>query len=398
MKLADSSKTKSYRIRTLIDKALKSKAVMSQTVMSQAVMSQAVTALSVLVMLSTTGCALSPGQKLSETQLFAMDTVMDIQIAGDEALLTEAEQKIRGLEDMLSVTKETSEIYQVNAAGSAAVSKETYDIVTGALNMCERTGGALDITIYPVLKAWGFTGDQYRVPAEAELQELLKNVDFTAVVASEESGTEGSAQASSQSDSSAQDDLTYTITIPEGYQIDLGSVVKGYTGTMLAEYFKENGVTSGLINLGGNVQCIGSKPDGSAWKVAIKSPFTDSSSGVYGVIEAKDEAIITSGGYERYFEEDGVLYWHILDPATGKPAKNGLASVTIIGQDGLMCDALSTALFVKGLDGAMAYYNEHKDFDAVFITEDGEVYITPGVADRFTLSGEYYKAPIHVIS
>ncbi|WP_026652356.1 FAD:protein FMN transferase [Butyrivibrio proteoclasticus] len=366
--------------------------------------------LSLQIMLFTTGCSLTPGQKLSETQLFAMDTVMDIQIAGDEALLTEAEQKIRGLEDMLSVTKETSEIYQVNANGSASVSKETYDIVTRALNMCDRTGGALDITIYPVLKAWGFTGDEYRVPAEAELQELLQNVDFSRVVATEQTSaetispansstnSETIAPANSQINSSTTDSSTYTISIPAGYQIDLGSVVKGYTGTMLADYFKANGVTSGLINLGGNVQCIGNKPDGKPWKVAIKSPFEDSKTGVFGVIDATDEAIVTSGGYERYFEQDGETYWHILDPSTGKPAKNGLVSVTIVGKDGLVCDALSTALFVMGYPAAIDYYRDFPDFDAVFITEDGKAYITPGLEDRFSLSSEYYSTSIYIIS
>ena len=145
------------------------------------------------------------------------------------------------------------------------------------------------------------------------------------------------------------------------------------------------------------MQCVGTKPDGSKWKVAIKSPFEDSQSGIYGVIEAEDTAIITSGGYERYFEEDGETYWHILDPSTGRPARNGLVSVTVIGNDGLLCDGLSTALFVMGLEKAEELWRTSDDFEAVFITEEGDVYITEGVADLFSLSGEYYDAKVTVI-
>ena len=153
------------------------------------------------------------------------------------------------------------------------------------------------------------------------------------------------------------------------------------------------------LNLGGNVQCIGSKINGDDWKVAVKSPFIDSSSGILGVLSVSDLAVVTSGGYERYFEENGKTYWHILDPKTGKPAENGLVSVTIIGKDGLLCDGLSTALFVKGLDEAIRYYQENRDkeFDMVLVTDDREVYLTEGVADKFSLASEYYNLNTHII-
>ena len=222
--------------------------------------------------------------------------------------------------------------------------------------------------------------------------------------------------------SNTEVDASALCTIPEGMQVDLGSVTKGYTSRKLAQYFRDNGVTSALINLGGNVECVGNKPNGSKWNVAIKSPFKDSDSGILGVIQASDEAIITSGGYERYFEENGETYWHIIDPSTGKPARNGLISVTIIGKDGLMCDALSTALFVKGRDGAIDYYRKYSaastdssstandktgnaadaakqesSFDMILVTTEGDVYITPGVAERFSLSSEYHDLSLHVL-
>lgn len=334
-----------------------------------------------LVALTLTGCNgtsfvthFSPSMKTS--QLFAMDTIMELQINGDEALLTEAESRIRDLEKKLSTTDENSEISRLNRNKSETLSKESGHIFKRALEMCKETDGALDISIYPVLKRWGFTTGTYSVPSDEELAELLAYVDYSQI--------------------ELKDDLT--VSVPEGMEVDLGSVVKGYTGTMLSEYFVENGVTSGLINLGGNVQCIGTKPNGEKWKVAIKSPFPDSQSGIYGVLNASDTAIITSGGYERFFEENGETYWHILDPSNGKPAGNGLISVTVIGKDGLRCDALSTALFVKGLDEAMEYYREHKDFDAILIADDGTAYVTAGAASDFTLSSEYYNKKIVVIS
>ena len=281
-----------------------------------------------------------------------------------------------------------------------------------ALQYCESTDGALDITIYPVLKAWGFTTGEYQVPSDEEIAGILQNVDYRRVA------LEGALGADGVGEDGGGDALGDACTILTGTQVDLGSVTKGYTSRTLAQFFRDNGVKSGLINLGGNVECIGSKPNGDPWNVAVKSPFKDSTSGILGVIKASDEAIITSGGYERYFEENGETYWHIIDPSTGKPARNGLISVTIIGKDGLMCDALSTALFVKGLDGATEYYKSCIElakeemssdagsllvrsgaaFDMILVTEDGEVYVTKGIADRFSLSSEYYNLEIHVIS
>lgn len=340
-------------------------------------------------------------QEMVTSSLFAMDTVMELQILGNEKLLTQAEQKIRDLEKLLSVTDENSDITNLNNNSTCQISATTADIMSRALTMCDRTEGALDITVYPVLRAWGFTTGKYRVPTDEELQNLLKFVDYREVGllgTGDNEGTNADDSIDSGKVSVLGGGNVCIASVPVGMKVDLGSVAKGYTSTMIADFFRENGVTNGLINLGGNVQCIGAKPNGEPWKVAIKSPFPDSSSGIYGVLAAEDTAIITSGGYERYFEEGGKTYWHIIDPSTGKPASSGLLSVTIVGKDGLTCDSLSTALFIKGLDESIKLWKNSDDFDAIFITEDGEVYITEGIADDFTLSSEYYKAPVHVVS
>lgn len=327
-------------------------------------------------------------QKMETASLFAMDTVMELQVYGDGDLLPEAENKIRNLEKLLSVTDENSDIGKLNENSTCSISETTADVMERALEICDRTEGDLDITIYPVLRAWGFTTGDYRVPSDDEIEELLKNVDHTQIELLDTKSKKLQALGADHK----------LATIPVGMKVDLGSVAKGYTSTMVADYFRGNGVTSAIINLGGNVQCIGAKPNGEPWKVAIKSPYEDSKSGIYGVLSATDTAVITSGGYERYFEENGNTYWHILDPKTGKPASSGLLSVTIVGKDGLTCDGLSTALFVKGLEDSVELWKNSDDFDAIFITEDGEVYITEGISDDFVLSSEYYKAGIHVIT
>ena len=277
---------------------------------------------------------------------------------GDGSLLDQAEARVRELEGLWSVTDGASEISTLNHDGSAELSPETADLLRTALGMCERTGGALDISTYPILRAWGFTTGEYAVPEEEEIAALLPMVDYTQVM---QDGT--------------------CASLPEGMEIDLGSVAKGCAGWRLAHLLKENGVTSALLDLGGNIQTVGAKPDGSPWRVAIRNPAGE---GNVGVVEVVDQAVVTSGGYERYFEEDGVRYWHIIDPKTGAPARSGLASVTVVGESGLLCDGLSTALFVMGREGALEHWRQHRDFEAVLVSEDGSVTITAGLEGRFT--------------
>ena len=309
------------------------------------------------------GCAPAPARisPTAESTFFAMDTVMTLRLyrGGDEALLRKARERVAELEGLLSVTDEHSEIYALNHGGRAALSPDAADLLELALGLCRRTDGALDISIYPVLRAWGFTTGEYAVPDEKTIAALLPLVDYTRA---EPDGV-----------------------LPEGTEIDLGSVAKGYTGDILAAQLKGSGVTSALLDLGGNIQTVGARPDGSPWRVAVRDPDGEDSESL-GVIEVEDQAVVTSGGYERYFEQDGVRYWHILDPETGSPAHSGLASVTIVGDSGAVCDGLSTALFVMGREGALDHWRRHRDFEAVLVAEDGSVTVTEGLEDRFTLS------------
>ena len=320
-----------------------------------------------------TGCSGAPAQEPETATFFAMDTAMDFTVYGDAALLDEAETLIGSLEEQVSVTDEHSDIYAIDHTGSGSLSGNAAELMEQALELCRRTGGALDISVYPIVRAWGFTTGSYQVPDEETIQSLLPLVDYTQI---------------------QYDAATGVVTLPEGMEIDLGSVAKGYAGQLAAQMLREHGVQSALLNLGGNVQTVGAKPDGSPWQIGIKDPQGEDA---MMVLSVEDQAVVTSGGYERYFEQDGQTYWHIMDPSTGHPADSGLISVTIVGDEGVVCDGLSTALFVMGLEKAADLWAQSGDFEAVFVTASGEVYITEGLQDRFALTEQYADTPVSVI-
>lgn len=331
----------------------------------------------IFILALCTGCGQqSTLSKPTERAVFAMDTYITMQAYGSEAepALEEAEHLIQRLESQFSVNDESSEIYAANHSDGkpVVISNDTAFLIDFALSMAHQTGGALEPTIYPVLTAWGFTTDEYHIPAQDELDDLLPLVNYKNI------------------------DLTDTmVTVPDGMQLDLGAVAKGYTGDKVAELLRDHGISSALINLGGNVQAVGSKPDGSPWRVGVRDPFTDRN---LGVLEIKDTAVVTSGGYERYFtDEDGNVYWHILDPETGYPAKSGLVSVTVAAPKGKLCDALSTALFVMGPEEAVQFWRNRQDFEMLLVDEDGGILLTEGLESSFTRSGSAENMEVTVI-
>ena len=324
-------------------------------------------------LLFLTGCSAESSPEPVQGTFFAMDTMMDFTIYGESGLINQSESLIASLESLVSVTDADSELYAINQTESGMLTEEASSLMKQALEICRRTDGALDLSIYPIVRAWGFTTGSYQVPDEAEIQALLPLVDYRKI---------------------QYDAATGTVTLPEGMEIDLGSVAKGYAGQLAAQMLREHGVQSALLNLGGNVQTVGTKPDGSPWQIGIKDPQGEDA---MMVLSVEDQAVVTSGGYERYFEQDGQTYWHIMDPSTGHPADSGLISVTIVGDEGVVCDGLSTALFVMGLEKAADLWAQSGDFEAVFVTASGEVYITEGLRDRFALTEQYADTPVSVI-
>ena len=352
------------------------------------------------LLLALPGCGKQTVQE--SAQLLTMDTVMTLTVYGTDkaacqAVLQESQDRLYDLDRRLSATaQEGSDVYALNHAGGrpVALTGDTAQLLGKALDLCAMTDGALDLTAYSAVEAWGFTGGDYRVPAQSELDALAAKIDYTQVKLDRDS-----SQAS----------------LPDGMALDLGAVAKGWAGDILSQLVRDaDGVDGALLNLGqSTIQTVGAKPDGSPWRIGIQDPqgegtalaeLKQEQSGgsestsqtadqpdYLGVLELTDQAMSTSGGYQRCFLQDGQIYWHILDPNTAAPARSGLASVTVVSDSGLLCDGLSTALFVMGLDRGVQFWQTWRDhddvrFECIFITDDGSVYLTPGLADAFTLA------------
>ncbi len=319
---------------------------------------------SILICLLICGCSQNNMNEYTEN-IFAMDTVMDLKIYSEnDESLSEAKAEIRRIDALFDRGNENSDIYKINKNKSADVSAETADVIRAALSISDRTGGAFDITVAPVMDLWGFYGNEFNVPSDDELQSTLEGVGYEKI----------------------RFDNT-NISIPENTGIDLGGIGKGYASDRIAALLKNKGVKSAIISLGGNVHAIGKRNDGSEWTVGITDPQNKSQ--LIGKLKISDKAVITSGAYQRYFEQDGITYHHIIDPTTGKSADSGLASVTVIANSGMTADGLSTALFVMGLDKAIELWRGSSDFDAVFVDEGGMIYVTEGIADVFESDADY---------
>ena len=302
------------------------------------------------------------GQPDQSTQeIFAMDTYMSLTAYGSnsEEAVNKAVQEINRLDAMFSVGNADSDVTKLNENGSGEVSEETAFIMNRAMQVSEKTNGAFDITIYPLMELWGFTTKNYRVPESSEIAEALKDVSYTNVSVNGQQ-----------------------VALTGGSSIDLGGIAKGYTSSRVIQIMKDCGIEHAIVNLGGNVQVLGTKTDGSDWRVAIQNPASENS--YLGLLSTTDKAVITSGGYERYFEQDGQVYHHIIDTQTGYPSDSDLTSVTIVYSDGTTADALSTALFAMGLDGAKELYRSGDiDFDMILF-DGSRVYVSEGIASGFS--------------
>ena len=317
------------------------------------------------LMLLLTGCRTGAEQELPTrtTELFAMDTYMTLKASGAsaEAALDAASARIRALEEQFSVTSEISDLSRINHSNGMPVpiGNDTAIAVGTALAVGADTDYAVNIALYPLSRAWGFTTGSYQIPSEDTLKQLLPHTDCTKVILNDS-----------------------VVIVPPACELDLGAVAKGYAGDQVLEVFQRNGIESGIVNLGGNVQALGSRPDGSKWTVGITDPAEPDK--MLGTVSVTDCAVITSGNYERYFEgEDGKRYCHIIDPADGCPADNGLSSVTVIGKNGARCDALSTALFVMGPEKAAAYWRKEHSFGMILVTDDGRILVTEDIEPDF---------------
>lgn len=322
------------------------------------------------------GCGVS--REPAQVQFFAMDTVMNVTVYGKEAeeAARAVQSKINELDKLWSRTNERSEISRINAcAGDGTVidiSPETVELLIDALTLADESGGAFNPLLAPVMDAWGFAGQTYRVPAEEELEEALSLAGTMPSVTWKDGGEVGQASLAEV-----------------GQKLDLGGIAKGVASDMALRILKEYDIDGALLDLGGNLSTFGEKPDGSRWKVGVKDPMSPQQ--LLCAFGMDGRTCATSGAYERYFEQDGEIYHHIIDPDTGYPADSDLISVTVVGE-GFLADACSTAFFVMGAEKTLQFWRENSggigEPDLILVTKNQHVYITEGLEAGVDLLGE----------
>ena len=329
-------------------------------------MKKALIAVMLCMALLLTGCqskAVEPRKQ--STVVFYFDTVVTISVySDDENILEGLDAECLRYENMLSKTVEGSDVWNINHAKGerVAVNEETRELILTALEFSRLSDGRFDITVEPCVSLWDFTSeDRGTLPDADELAAAAEKVDWTKVDVNDEG-----------------------VLIPEGMSIDLGAIAKGYISDRIADYFVEKGVESALLNVGGNVRTVGLKPDGSNWRIGIQDPEGVRDQSIVGVATLGDNAVVTSGIYERGFILDDVVYHHILDPDTGWSVQNELAGVTIVAKEACTADALSTTVFAMGLEEGSAFIENFDGVDAIFVTRDGDISWTSGLDGLFS--------------
>jgi len=314
--------------------------------------------------------------KLSQRELFAMDTIMTLSAYGNkgEAGLNAAQSIILSMDASLDPELETSTTYAINHAqgSNVAISGQMAKMLSCAYEVYTRSGGALDLSLYPVVKRWGFVDGRYYVPTDEEIAAdlALRCFDQMSLTSFPSSGS-------------------YAVSFPATAQISFAAVAKGCAAENAVSAMRQAGVSSGIVTLGGNVQTLGVKPDGSNWNVAVQDPNNTSS--FLGVISVGETAVVTSGTYQRYFTSNGKTYHHLINPKNGYPVSNSLLSVTIVCEDGTMADCLSTAMFILGESKALDYWRTYGGFEMILVNSSNKIICTSGLIEEFTLANKSYS-------
>lgn len=302
-----------------------------------------------------------------------MGTIITQKVYGKDGqtAIDEATKKIKYLERLLTFNTLQGDLNKLNQnAGitSVILNTETLQIIEKAQQVSELSNGVFDITVGPLVRAWGIGTELQRIPSADELKKLLPLVNYKDV------SIEGN----------------YVGLKKIGQMVDLGGIAKGYAGDVAIEIYKKNNINSTFINIGGNIVTLGNKPDGSPWRVGIRNPRLEGneSEQIIGAVKVTDKAVVTAGDDQRYFIQNAQRYHHILDPETGYPAKSDLMSVTLIADSSLDADALDTAVFILGLEKDKDLIQQYGGIEAVFITTDKAIYVTDGLKDNFEFLGE----------
>ena len=298
----------------------------------------------------------------------AMNTFVSVQTFGENS--KNVNQKIKArlseLESLFSTTDSSSEIYKLNhSSEKIQVSSETYNLLSYSVKMAEIFNGHFNPALFPVIREWGFTTGNYHVPSQEKINFLLKKTDFSQIQFFDDN----------------------FVQLQDSMSVDFGSVAKGFASDEIVKILSENNILSALIDFGGNIIAFGEKPDSSFWRIGIKNPFGGE---VSLAVKVKNQMVITSGGYERFFtDENQKKYIHIFDGKTGFPVENEIESVTIICENGLYADTLSTALFIIGSENAVSFWRERKDFQMIILQKDGSSLYTSPLESQIEILSEF---------
>lgn len=307
-------------------------------------------------------------------EFYVLGTIIQLKVYGSNGkkAIEEAVNRLNEIDDKMSVFKEYSEISMINqnsGISSVEVSEDTYFVVKQAIRYSEVSEGAFDPTIRPIVELWGIGRDKPRIPSEYEIRSKLKLVNYKDIIIN---------------------DKDRTIKLRnEGQNIDLGGIAKGYAADEVKNILIKNNIKSALINLGGNIFALGKKQDKTQWQIGIQNPFGKRGEFV-GFISIKNKSVVTSGNYERYFIIEGKKFHHIIDPKTGYPSESRIVSSTIISDYSIDGDGLSTGVYIMGIDKSIKLIESLKGIDAVFITENKEIYLTSGIKNKFKLIDENF--------
>lgn len=329
----------------------------------------------IILAIGSIGCAKEEtNEQLSRTELF-MGTAVKITLYdhGSEDLLDMVFDHISEIENLVSINKEGTEIVQLNKnAGIKGVklSDFSYNLIKSALEYSKLSDGGYDVSIGPLVKLWSIGLPEAKVPRDDEIEEAIKNIDYTKV--------------------NIDDSNNEVFLSEKGMMIDLGSIAKGYVADDIVNILKENEVERAIIDLGGNIYAMGTKSKEDNWKIGIQNPSEDRGQ-IVGTIEVADKSVVTTGTYERFIEEDKVRYHHVLNPKTGYPYETNIAGVTIVADRSVDADALSTLVFTKGLDEGLQLVEKLESVDAIFIMNDNSVYVTEGLKGNFKLTNDSFK-------
>lgn len=307
---------------------------------------------------------------------FLMDTIVDLKVHGPKAeeAVKASFEKLEAVENKMSKTIKKSDVYQINKNAAqkwVKIEQSTFQVIQKAVEYAQKTDGKFDPTISPLVELWGIGTEKAKIPETEQIKKAKALVDYNNL---------------------KLDSNNYKVKFAHsGMGLDLGAIAKGYAADEVYKILKSYGIKSALINLGGNVLTLGTKKDGSRWKIGIQDPRRQRGS-VMAALELTDQALVTSGNYERYFEKEGVIYHHIISPETGKPARNNLLSVSIITENSFAADALSTSVYMMGLNRGSKLVESLAEVEAIFVTEANQLYLSSGLKGKVEILNSDFKA------